>query len=50
MAVLNIEKSFLTENRSVLDFLNQSGQGLYIPLYQVIIVGIVIILNNYSKI
>lgn len=34
MAVLNIEKSFLTENRSVLDFLNQSGQGLYIPLYQ----------------
>ena len=29
MAVLNIEKSFLTENRSVLDFLNQSGQGLY---------------------
>lgn len=34
MAVLNIEKSFLTENRSVYDFLNQSGQGLYIPLYQ----------------
>lgn len=34
MAVLNIEKSFLTENRSVLDFFNQSGQGLYIPLYQ----------------
>lgn len=34
MAVLNIEKSFLTENRIVLDFLNQSGQGLYIPLYQ----------------
>ena len=34
MAVLNIEKSFLTDNRSVLDFLNQSGQGLYIPLYQ----------------
>ena len=34
MAVLDIEKSFLTENRSVLDFLNQSGQGLYIPLYQ----------------
>lgn len=34
MAVLNIEKSFLTENRSVLDFLNQAGQGLYIPLYQ----------------
>ena len=34
MAVLNIEKSFLTENRSVLDFMNQSGQGLYIPLYQ----------------
>ena len=34
MAILNIEKSFLTENRSVLDFLNQSGQGLYIPLYQ----------------
>ncbi len=34
MAILNIEKSFLTENRSVCDFLNQSGQGLYIPLYQ----------------
>lgn len=34
MAILNIEKSFLTENRSVLDFMNQSGQGLYIPLYQ----------------
>lgn len=34
MAVLNIEKSFLTENRSVIDFLNQPGQGLYIPLYQ----------------
>ncbi len=34
MAVLNIEKSFLTENRSVLDFLSQPGQGLYIPLYQ----------------
>jgi len=34
MAVLNIEKSFLTENRSVYDFLNQTGQGLYIPLYQ----------------
>ena len=34
MAILNIEKSFLTDNRSVLDFLNQTGQGLYIPLYQ----------------
>lgn len=34
MAVLNIENSFLTDNRSVLNFLNQSGQGLYIPLYQ----------------
>lgn len=34
MAVLNIENSFLTENRSVINFLNQSGQGLYIPLYQ----------------
>lgn len=34
MATLNIENSFLTENRSVLNFLNQSGQGLYIPLYQ----------------
>lgn len=32
--MVNIEKSFLTENRSVLDFMNQSGQGLYIPLYQ----------------
>lgn len=32
--MLNIEKSFLTENRSVYDFLNQPGQGLYIPLYQ----------------
>lgn len=34
MAVLNIEKAFLSENRSVSSFLNQSGQGLYIPLYQ----------------
>lgn len=34
MAVLNIEKSFLTDNKSVYDFLDQSGQGLYIPLYQ----------------
>lgn len=34
MPILNIENSFITENRSVLDFLNQSGQGLYIPLYQ----------------
>lgn len=34
MAVLNIENSFLTENRSVFSFLNQPGQGLYIPLYQ----------------
>ncbi len=33
MAV-NIEESFLTKNKSVYDFLNQSGQGLYIPLYQ----------------
>lgn len=34
MSVLNIENSFLTENRSVYNFLNQAGQGLYIPLYQ----------------
>jgi len=34
MAVLNVENSFLTENRSVYTFLNQPGQGLYIPLYQ----------------
>jgi uncharacterized protein with ParB-like and HNH nuclease domain len=34
MAVLNVENSFLTENRSVYAFLNQPGQGLYIPLYQ----------------
>ena len=34
MATLNIENSFITENRSVYDYLNQSGQGLYIPLYQ----------------
>lgn len=34
MAILNIEQSFLTDNRSVLDFLNKPGQGLYIPLYQ----------------
>ncbi|MCQ2201735.1 MAG: DUF262 domain-containing HNH endonuclease family protein [Bacteroidales bacterium] len=32
--MLNVETSFLTENRSVYDFLNQPGQGLYIPLYQ----------------
>ena len=34
MAALNVENSFLTENRSVYTFLNQPGQGLYIPLYQ----------------
>lgn len=34
MAALNIEKSFLTENRSIYDFLSQSERGLYIPLYQ----------------
>ncbi len=31
---LNIKESFLTENKSVYDFLNLPGQGLYIPLYQ----------------
>lgn len=34
MAILNVENSFLTENRSVYTFFNQPGQGLYIPLYQ----------------
>lgn len=32
--MINVETSFITENRSVYDFLNQPGQGLYIPLYQ----------------
>ncbi len=34
MANINIETAFLTENRSVYNFFNQPGQGLYIPLYQ----------------
>ena len=34
MAVLNIKESFITENKSVYDFLNQSERGLYVPLYQ----------------
>lgn len=34
MAVLNIKESFITENKSIYDFLNQSERGLYIPLYQ----------------
>ena len=34
MAIVNVENSFLTENRSVLNFVNQVGQGFYIPLYQ----------------
>lgn len=34
MAIINIENSFITENRSVYTFMSQTGQGLYIPLYQ----------------
>ena len=34
MATINVENLFVTENRSVFAFLNQPGQGLYIPLYQ----------------
>lgn len=34
MASINIENSFITENRSVYTFMSQTGQGLYIPLYQ----------------
>lgn len=34
MAILNIKESFITENKSIYDFLNQSERGLYIPLYQ----------------
>lgn len=34
MAKINIEKSFLTDNKSVYNFMSQPGLGLYIPLYQ----------------
>lgn len=34
MAVLSIENSFVTDNKSVYDYLNTAGLGLYIPLYQ----------------
>lgn len=34
MPRIDVEHSFITENRSVYNFLNQPGQGLYIPLYQ----------------
>ena len=34
MAVLNIKESFITESKSIYDFLNQPERGLYIPLYQ----------------
>jgi uncharacterized protein with ParB-like and HNH nuclease domain len=32
--MINIEKAFVTENRSVYDFFQQPGFGFYIPLYQ----------------
>jgi hypothetical protein len=32
--MINIEKAFVTENRSVFDFFQQPGMGFYIPLYQ----------------
>jgi hypothetical protein len=32
--MINIEKAFVTENRSVYDFFQQPGMGFYIPLYQ----------------
>ena len=33
-SMINIEKAFVTENRSVFDFYQQPGMGFYIPLYQ----------------
>lgn len=32
--MINIEKAFVTENRSVFEFFQQPGLGFYIPLYQ----------------
>lgn len=34
MANINIEKAFITDNKSVYLYLSTTGQGLYIPLYQ----------------
>lgn len=34
MANINIEKAFVTDNKSVYLYLSTMGQGLYIPLYQ----------------
>ncbi|MCQ2263444.1 MAG: DUF262 domain-containing HNH endonuclease family protein [Bacteroidales bacterium] len=34
MANINIEKAFVTDNKSVYLYLSMNGQGLYIPLYQ----------------
>ena len=34
MANINIEKAFVTDNKSVYLYLSTTGQGLYIPLYQ----------------
>jgi uncharacterized protein with ParB-like and HNH nuclease domain len=34
MANINIEKAFVTDNKSVFSYLSTQGQGLYIPLYQ----------------
>lgn len=34
MANINIEKAFVTDNKSVYLYLSTAGQGLYIPLYQ----------------
>lgn len=34
MANIDVENAFRSENRSVYQYMNQSGLGLYIPLYQ----------------
>lgn len=34
MAVPNIKEAFITDNKSIYDFLNQPERGLYVPLYQ----------------
>ena len=34
MANINIEKAFVTDNKSVYLYLSTTGQGLYVPLYQ----------------
>lgn len=43
MAVLNIKESFITENKSIYDFLNQPERGLYILSIKDNIAGVMII-------